>query len=449
MLLWSDLASTAIVAIGTVVIVALPIAVVATIALELTGRRQPWLIWITVGLLGFLFGLSLLLSDDDPGFRAFTLVVAAVVAGLLLRRGQRGLAGWLIVFTALPWAVFAGSVVLDAVSGAPEAAAGPIIVPFILSAAAIAVGIWLVASGRGAGTGPAAAPGAPDAADAGGSPPATSWVGPVSTPPARAWDAAGRAAVGPTVFGLSPAALVGAGGIVVGAGTTVSVAHGRSIPEVVAIGALGAILTGLLATLLWALAWPPRSRRAFEAFAWLGEWDLERFRDLAGGRVAGTLPNILRYVREAPETPGNRWIRVEALASSGELAAARAMAERLPVDTVLERAEKATYLPYLDWLGGGPGDPAALRAAIAEIEPADGDERLRGEVSVALAEVRQRVAAGDPDPAAPLRAVRDRIGRRADGVLFTAARRRMLAGHLRLAAAFVVALMLLDRAFAR
>jgi hypothetical protein len=439
MLLWSDLASAGLVAIGTAVIVALPVAALVTIGLELTGRHRPWARAITVGLLGFMLGLALLLSDDDASFRVFTIVVTVVVAGLAARSGHRGLAGWLLITAALPWTVFAGSVLLDAVSGAPGASAEPMVAPFLLAVATIAAGAWLIRSRRAVGPGADSPPPGP-----GG------WVGPAapSVPAARVWDAARPAAVGPTVFGLSLAALVAAGAIVVGAQLTATVAHGRSIPETIAIGAVGAIVTGLLATFLWVVAWPPRSRRSFEAFAWLGEWDLERFRALAGGHVAGTLPSILRYVREAPETPENRWIRVEALASTGDLEAARAMADRLPDSTVLERAERATYLPYLDWLGGGPGDPAELRAAVAEIEPADGDDRLRGEVSVALAEVRQRVAAGDPDPAAPLRAVRDRLGHRADGVLFAAARRRMLAGHLRLAAAFVVVLTILDRAFA-
>jgi hypothetical protein len=232
--------------------------------------------------------------------------------------------------------------------------------------------------------------------------------------------------------------------LVVGPMVVAVVIHGRPLVEAIVIGALGAGLTALLATIAWAVVWPPRSRRAFEAFAWLGETDLARFRALTGGRLEATLPNMRRYVADTPETPGDRWIRVEALASAGELEAARAIADRLPVDTPDERIEKLTYGPYLDWLGGGSGDHAALRAAVAAIEPADGDARLRGEVSVALAEVRQRVAAGAPDPAAPLRDVRERIGAPANGILFAPAR-RMLPSHLRLAGLLTLALAALDR----
>ena len=438
MLLWSDVASAALVAIGTIALVAFPIAGLMAVALELTRRRRGWVIAITIGALGITFGMALLLLDSDPQFRVVTLLVGAILMWVLARSGQRGPAGWLLAAMALPWAVYAGAVLVDAVRGAPGIAAGAMLPPFGLALAGIVAGILLIGARQPAAVrDPNALP-----------PGAGSWIGPQAAPAARSWDAAGRAAVGPTVFGLSPAALVAAAGIGVGAQATAVGAHGRPIPETIAILVAGTTLSGLIATVLWAVAWPSRSRRAFEAFAWLGEEDLDRFQRLAGRRVAATVPNMLRYVRETAETPADRWIRVEAMVATGQLEAAREIAARLPESTLLERVEKATYLPWLDWLGGGPGDQLALRAAIEEIEPADGDDRLRGEVSVALAEVRQRVAAGDPDPAAPLRSVRDRIGRRANGVLFAVGRRRMLVAHLRLAAAFILVLTILDRTFA-
>jgi hypothetical protein len=122
------------------------------------------------------------------------------------------------------------------------------------------------------------------------------------------------------------------------------------------------------------------------------------------------------------------------------------MAARIPDDTPIGRAERLDYVTYIDWLGGGEGDPAELRDAVDAIEPVDGDDHLRADVALALSQVRRRIAAGDADPAAPLRDVRDRLGARADRVLVAAAR-RLAPGFLKVSTSFVVVITLLDRAF--
>ena len=442
MLLWSSVASVAVTVLAGCALIAFPLAGIVLVALELTGRRQAWLRWLTVASLGFVLGFGLVISESDSASAGLAIVVIAVLAVVLVRARQRGLAGGLAIAAAAPWLASGGAVLLDVAMGAPDIAPGPATGPFIAAVAGLAIGIKLLRDGRSATRDASArgsAPGDPALA------PATDpirWVG--GPAPDRPWDAASRAAFGPTIGGLNAATVATMAVLVVGPMVVAGVIHGRPLVEAIVIGALGAGLTALLATIAWAVVWPPRNRRAFEAFAWLGETDLARFRALTGGRLEATLPNMRRYVADTPETPGDRWIRVEALASAGELEAARAIADRLPVDTPDERIEKLTYGPYLDWLGGGSGDHAALRAAVAAIEPADGDARLRGEVSVALAEVRQRVAAGDPDPAAPLRDVRERIGARANGILFAPAR-RILPSHLRLAGLLTLALAALDR----
>ena len=471
MLLWSSLASVGLTLLAGVGLVGFPLAGIALIALELRGRRRPRLRALTVVLLGVVLGFALLISNDDPQFLVFAFILAAVLVGALVRAGQRGLAGWLGVSVSLPWLLFGGSVLLDAAMGAPEVKPGSVLAPFVVALGGFIGGAALLVVGRGSSVPSPAAAAAPaesrvsagaasarpaesaesiGASSAAVAVDATSPGAPIPSmqidmAPARRWDAASRAAIGPTINGMNLAVIASLTVLVVGSMVTASFTHGRPLPVAIAIGAIGAVLTGVLASLAWATAWPTPWRRAFEAFAWLGEFDLERFRTLTGGRLAPTLPNMRRYVRETPESARDRWIRVEMLVSSGDLDGAREMAARLPVDTVDGRIEKATYGPYLDWLAGGSGDPIELRAAVETLRPEDGDERLRGEVSVALAEVRRLVGSGDADAAAPLREVRDRIGPRARGVLVRAAR-RMLRDHVRLAAMLIGGLAIVDGA---
>jgi hypothetical protein len=263
--------------------------------------------------------------------------------------------------------------------------------------------------------------------------------------PGRRWDAIAQAIIGPSGLGpiLPMAASVAA--VFIGTQLSVGAAHGRPIVETIAIVAAGSALTGAGAAVAWALAWPPGARRTYESFVWLGEWELDRLRALTAGTVRATREDMTRYVQTTPERSDDRWLRVDVLAATGQVDLAREVAGRIPGDTLYDRVERAAALAYTDWLSGGPGDPTELRDAVGAIQPADGDERLRAEVMLACSEVRRRISAGEPDVLEPLRVVRDRLGRRANGVLFLAAR-RMMRGFLLLATGFVVVFTVLDRA---
>jgi hypothetical protein len=241
-----------------------------------------------------------------------------------------------------------------------------------------------------------------------------------------------------------------AGLVVLGAGlwATVIAAHGRELPPAVVLSAAGAVATGLLAALAWATVWAPASRRAFEAFAWLGERDLARFRAVSGGRHPATLDGMKRYVVDSPERPDDLWVRAEVSAATGDLAGARSFADRMPVGTPGERADREVLRAYADWLSGGTGDPAAARAATAEIDGSDADARLVAEAALAITVVRHRIAQGDPDPGAALRELRDRLGHRADGVLFAGAR-RIAPTYLRASVLYIAAGAAVDRLFFR
>jgi hypothetical protein len=101
----------------------------------------------------------------------------------------------------------------------------------------------------------------------------------------------------------------------------------------------------------------------------------------------------------------------------------------MPASTPQERWERVNALDSVDWRSGGPGDPAGVAAAAAELLPIDADDHLRAEVSMAIAEVRWRMAggrAGPGDAAEPLIEVRERLGHRADGQVGRALRSRLL-----------------------
>jgi hypothetical protein len=99
----------------------------------------------------------------------------------------------------------------------------------------------------------------------------------------------------------------------------------------------------------------------------------------------------------------------------------------MPASTPAERVDRAVSLDLADRFGGGAGDIPAIEAAAAALEPGDEDGRLRAEVAIAVSRVRRRVAEGvDPvEAGAPLREVRERLGRRADGQLGRAMRGRL------------------------
>ena len=432
----SDLAATAITSATAGAIVGAPIAFVAAVALALAGRRQPRVEAIAAILIGLILGFGLLTSDEEPAIRVIALLAVAGVVAVLAVPGRLSLAGAVLVAAALPSTLYAGAALLDGALGERRLDLAAVLPPFVVGVVGVAIGVALIRFHR---TYLARHPELAARAGAGGEP---------AVAGARRWDAASRAALGPSIGGLNLAAIASLGALIAGTQVTVVLAHDRPVLEVLALVAVGSIATGLAAALVWALVWPPRTRRAFEAFAWLGESEFERFRALTDGRLAPTLANMKRHVRNTPERAADRWIRVEVHAASGRLDEAREIALRLPVDTPVERAERAVYLEYLDWLGGSPddiGDAHDVRGAVAEIRPEDGDERLRAEVSLAIAEVRRRVGAGSADPAAPLRDVRTRVGRRADGVLFAAARRQ-LGGFVRIAAVFITVIAVLDRA---
>jgi hypothetical protein len=261
--------------------------------------------------------------------------------------------------------------------------------------------------------------------------------------PDRPWDVITRTIDGPRVLGMPIAQIVAVAVLSLGCFVTASFAIGRDAIPSLAVAAAGAILTGVLGAAANAYARPLSGRPAFEAFVYLGEAELDRVARL-GASATPTISGMERYLASVAEGPEDRWIRVEFLGKSGDLDAAAAMARRMPEATPFDRLERAAALVWIDWLRGGPGDPTELRSLARDVVPVDSDARRRAEVIVACAEVRARVARGIDDAAAPLTAVRERLGRHADDVLLRMSW-RIVPSMIRVAGAFVALLLVLSR----
>jgi len=263
-------------------------------------------------------------------------------------------------------------------------------------------------------------------------------------PAPRTFGATGLALLGPKIFGMASQDLAAVLAMLAIALVTASLTRDRTFVEGALITVAGVLIAWAACCVAFALARRPQDRRAWEAFTWLGEWELDRYVAVAGGPALPSRDDFRRWLKASPDDPKLGWIRTDLFVMEQEFDKARAAAEAMPVDTPSERLEREAAFASIDWYSGGPGDPTGLRAAVAEILPADGDERLRAEVTLAAAEVRRLLATEDADPARPMREMRDRLGARADGILWSALRRRLWSKFLTTALTIVLVVVALN-----
>jgi hypothetical protein len=328
---------------------------------------------------------------------------------MLWRRRRRVQAGQLIFGASLPWAILWAIYLVGMIINPGQFDTRSVLTWFSVGAAGLLTGTVLAR--RGDPPAPAPSPAAPA-----GQPGSRSF-GSI----AAAIREPGR--VGP--FGTSELAALIA---FVMAWTLVPIAFAiAGLPPVVTT-VVSVIVGAALGTEAYIRAMPSRSRRAFEAFSWLGEWELKQ----AGASLVNPVPTSPREAAEwlarHPEVDANRWLRVEVLTLAGRYDEARAAVERMASGTPDERWTRAEALESVDWHAGGDGDLAGLEAAAADLLPADGDDRMRAEVSIATARVRRLMADGRSTPGdalEPLIAIRPRLGTRADGQVGRALRRRL------------------------
>jgi hypothetical protein len=338
------------------------------------------------------------------------LVVVALVIGRWRAR-RRWSAGWLLVGAALPWTLVYG--VLAAAMLAGDIAYSPLetLGMLALGVVPLAAGIALIARGDPPPTGPRM--------DARAGQPGSRDIGSI------AHAIRGPSFVGP--FGLQEISLL----VAIVTAFLVVPFFVRDLPMVLRI-ALTSAAAAALGAEAYIRAMTSRSRRAFEAFSWLGEWELARAKRV-GGRVPVSRDDAIDWLVEHPMGPiamaDELPLRIEIELLAGRRDEARALLGQLPTATPWERFELAALRDLVDWRAGGDGYLELMRESARDILPADGDERLRAEVTIAVAEVRRRMADGRADAgdaAVPLVEVRKRLGALADGQVGRALRWRLM-----------------------
>ena len=423
----SDVAWSLIISVAAAALVAFS-ALLLYAALQLI-RRRPVPVWAVRGILialGLFLGFLLLATNGTATPRLVTLIAAAIlVAVVFLTRPRTG--GAVLVAIALPWTMWWASFLTDNAIAGGHWAMAEVVAAVIPGVAAIVAGAFsFFAFGRSEAE---RHPSRPEKSDE------------------RPFGATGMAMLGPRVLGLPTGDLASLVLMFAAALVTASLVHGRPFVE----GALVTLAGGLVAwaggSVAYVLARRPKDRRAWEAYTWLGEWELDRYRAIVGGPMLPTKDDFRKWLKASPDRPDLGWIRAELFVMEREFDKARETAEAMPVDTPYDRVEREAALASTDWYSGGPGDTTALHAAADEVPPDAGDESLRVAVIVASAEVRKLLAAGDPDPTRPTREVRNRLGARADGILWTVLRRRLWSKLLMTALTIVVLVVALTSAF--
>jgi len=368
---------------------------------------------------GASLGLFIITSQGVLPLDLAFLMTVVFLAYSLLRRRRRRQAGLLIAGFALPWTILWGFYVLALMLGMnfePTATwAG-----FLGGFAVVAVGLIVVARGDppAPAPDPRAAPGEPGSRQIGTI--AIAIFGPARIGPFRTPDIASLVAL---VLSLILLALLPIGN--------------RWIHLAVLV-----VVSAVVASEAWIRSLPTRTRLAFEAFSWLGDTEIERARMLTGRAAPATAKAAEAWLRQVPDSPLTDWARAEVLILAGRPEEARAIVDRMPADTPAERFELASTRELVDWANGGSTDTTGMEAALEALGPEGSDARLRGEVAIAAARVRQAMEAGEPgegDVLEPLIEVRGRVGPRADGQVGRAMRKRLIPAYLVFSALFGVA----------
>jgi hypothetical protein len=368
---------------------------------------------------GATLGVMALFAPDAAIAAPLAIVLVALVAGSI-RAGRHVQAGWLLTGSGIPIAlawllVLATSVGNAEIPDLDPAPLAPDLYGWLGTGLALAIaGLALVWRGNPA-------------------PPSPSMAAPAGRPGSRSIGSIAAAIrepgmIGP--FGLPEVAMLAA---LVFVWLTVPFLIPPDAHFVVPIG-LPSLISAILGAEAYVRAMPPRSRRAFEAFSWLGEWELARARGATGRSVPGTPAEARRWLAERPERVDRldeAALRVEILLLADQIDEAAALIERMEprATTPWERFEITALRDLVRWRAGGEGDVPAMEAATDAILPRDSDDRLRAEVTVAIARVRRRMADGRSTPgdaAEPLLEVRTRLGDRANGQVGRALRPRLI-----------------------
>jgi hypothetical protein len=381
------------------------VLVLVAIGMRFSGRRPGRRLGtVVVFLFGFQVGGFIVFLEGDPIGRAVSLAIVGSLWLGFLWQGRRVQAGALLTGVAVPWTLVWASYVAMMVTGAIDAEPTITWTLFLAGLVPTIIGLALMAVGD---------PLAPE-------PAATARAG---QPGSRRIGSVAQVVLAPESIGPFPVSEIAAF-IATVAGVALVGLIGLPFP----LEAIAQITVGTLAgSEARVLVRPTRSRRAFEAFSWLGDWEMDRVKATTGRTAPGTRRGAEQLLAAIPATPEYGWIRVELLLWLDRLTEARAAADAMPKGTPAERFERAYAIDMADWIPGGTGMPEALDAALAGLAGEDEDTRLRAEVSMAIRETRMIAAEQGRDAAIePLLRVRDRLGARADGQLHRGPWRRYM-----------------------
>jgi hypothetical protein len=171
------------------------------------------------------------------------------------------------------------------------------------------------------------------------------------------------------------------------------------------------------------LALTPRTRRALEAFSWVGERDMDRFIRETGSRPPTSTRGARRWLADHRETAKNAGHRTDVHLVVGEIEEARRSAELMPTSTPWEVFQREVQLDYIDRVAGLAEARPGLAQAAARLELPE--EQRHAEVQLAWAE-SSRLALAGGDWRAPLVESRARLGDVANGMLL---RSRVVRAH--------------------
>jgi hypothetical protein len=179
---------------------------------------------------------------------------------------------------------------------------------------------------------------------------------------------------------------------------------------------IGAVVGTIVGLAVARLLIPTGLLRAYEAFSWLGRSETDRFMAQTGSLVPVKRADIERWLAENPPTPPMQLGRVELLAYVGRLDEARAELDGLEATRWEVAFERASLAQYIGWLTDGHPRIEEFRAAIVDL-PLDEHYRLAADVTIAIAEARNRYLRADADWSRPLQAVRPSLGPAASSVV--------------------------------
>jgi hypothetical protein len=173
---------------------------------------------------------------------------------------------------------------------------------------------------------------------------------------------------------------------------TVAVSAVADVPF--AVGMAVALVVALVGALWLGLATTPSGDRPLAgAFLLAGRRELSRFRRATGRRLPPrTRWAMGRWLRDVPETPGNRTFRATYLTTLGRYAEAAATVERIDPTGPFERFERERCRATIDFELGGPGDLEPARRSFGAIE--DPDERAAAAWQLAVEDARRRYVLG-------------------------------------------------------